>query len=672
MRRINLKTPSPDSQTITEEPPEDQQTTDFTTDLAPDSSDSHPFDPSNPTPTTSDDEDTEDSPLIPELESKPSNDLPDPNHPSEFAEPNEADVRAALRGTREAAGGRPSKKPPQPMEETEKLILPTPPFRKYKSDAPHLNQRTTALWTWVNKLPEWVKNRATWYVYRDWPILVYFDNKEADKDRPKGQGRKLLDNTESERQRNYIDKTTVSGELAIREDTDLLNRYGCGNYRLVLNIQGAGAYLEAWVMNIGGGNMSDHPPTDRRINEPGNLDMYHPGNKSYLEFLRRIGKHPDQLAGQKGEQDVATIQAMEQMGKSLDAMAGKAFTLAEKMMENRPNGESEVLKVVAEESRELRKELNEERNERLRSLSEEMESLKEKASKGGVGGIVEVLPDIIALLEKIGIVGGGSKDEALRQELTEMRKELNEARNEELRSLRDEIKLLRTQPPAGGGATLIEQFKVFKDFRQMFRDEEDRENPVREAVGEAAGEMAPKWMRPYLPLVQAVVTGYLQARMPSQGQQPGMPGMPMPPPGMPPSPPQLQQAPPPPATGVNPGPGAAAPGSTPTPPTPQQQIHAFIGLIAPGISTHLQEGKSGLDFTDWFINGFGSPTYDEILGYGFTTETLKSTLLSHPALGPFLKTVEDGRVTKFVDEFLNYDSLVEKDSTATEPMKEGA
>jgi hypothetical protein len=669
MRKVTLKPPTEPTQESPVSVLDDTQTDDSTTNPPI----SFHQDPSNPIPEDDEDQnDPEDPTLLGFTEIAPDSapdsppDSPDSNRPSEIEEPRPEEVNRALVGSVERRGGHNRKKPKSGplVEGDEQLVLPTPPYRRFTSNSINPKQRTAMLWAWVKTLQGWVQNRATWYVYREWPVLKDLKEDEEREER-ESRGEKVEKKKWTDQgPHKYIDKVLVNGELAIHDDTDFLNRYGCGKYRVLLNVAGAGALAEGWVTDLGG-SFRDHPPTDPRINDIEQLEIHHPDNRSYLEYLRTVGKHPDQLAGKKEDNDVANVQAIEKMGETVHGLVDKVISMAEKQMEA---GKSSTDASSLEKAMDVVADGAKRSNEIVMEALERARGLREKENAGNGAG-VETLTVLMELIEKMGLMrGSGGEDSELRKELAEVRRELGEARNQELAALREELRSLRNNPPSGG-ATLIEQFKVFKDFRQMFRDEEERENPVREAVGEAAGEMAPKWMRPYLPLVQAVVTGYLQAKMPGQGQQPGMPGMPMPPPGMPPSPPQLQPAPPPLATGVNPGPGAAAPGSTPTPPTP---IHAFIGLIAPGISTHLQEGKSGLDFTDWFINGFGSPTYDEILGYGFTTETLKSTLLSHPALGPFLKTVEDGRVTKFVDEFLNYDSLVEKDSTATEPVKEGA
>ena len=87
------------------------------------------------------------------------------------------------------------------------------------------------------------------YVYRDWPVLM----PKADDDYA------------------YIDKVMASE--AFESDVDLLQRYGCGSYRVILNdTELHEKVITLFIANLGGSDLKSNPPTDRRVNKPGELD----------------------------------------------------------------------------------------------------------------------------------------------------------------------------------------------------------------------------------------------------------------------------------------------------------------------------------------------------------------------------------------------------------------
>lgn len=555
--------------------------------------------------------------------------------------------------------GRSGKKQPETGPKLTKtnsaVLLPTPPYRNFNSDSPRKEQRPPAFFDWKNRLPEWVKKSGMFYVYRLHPILKLVDDKEL-----KNVGQ-------------------IPGEEEVDEDM-ILNRFGCGDYRIIFTVSpGPGAMATLWLKGIGGGDYKNHPPTDERISDPNNVDWSNPNNKSYEGFLRSTGRHPDSLAAKERETDMATIQVVEKLAEQNSGLLDRVMDMATKNMErdnDRPlnldaSAMSNAMEVVTDGAKRS--------NAMMQETIATIQKLKSE-NAGSNTDPVAMFTSIMDLMEKMGF---GKKDSgtslevlALMDEVKALRKEASEARGQQMQMLMDEVKVLRAAPAPGSTASLVEQFKALREVKDLLAEDDDG---VEDAVKGAAGSMAPKWLQPYLPIAEALVTGYFKSQQPQQpgqvqGQalpanwQPLRPGqnpmgqVPMQQLSAPVSPTVTGPVPVPSPTAQSPADQSA---QSTTQPGMDPQITHFITLMSPGLLSNLRAGKSGIEFTDLFMDWFEQDTYDQLMGYGFSEEVITQALLTHPTLGPQLaqanQTLAPGALTKFVHEFMHYYEITEKD-----------
>lgn len=564
-------------------------------------------------------------------------------------------VPATRQDYAEAAGKkRPvmGKKGTGPSITKENPVLPVPPYRTYNSESARRDQRPKDFFAWKDSLPEWVKKSTMLYTYRLHPVLKPVDNGES------------------------FNIGKIPGEEEGVTEETFLNRFGCGDYKLIFNASPGGQICVVFMKNVGGGDYKSHPPNDERINDPNNVDFNNPNNKSYEGFLRSTGRHPETLAGREKEMDVATIHILE---KVMD----RNSELVEKMMEDRqqqpatpPNLDAvaaqKVMDVLVDGSKRAMSMVEASYNQQLQT--------KEPAAIAQDPMVF--MNSMLALMEKMGLTPNKKDDTAngeiksLMEEVREMRRENNELRNMQLQMLQEELKAIRATPQPGSTTSIVEQFKALREVKDLLTEDDDG---VEDAVKGVAGSLAPKWIAPYLPVIETVAGAWFKSMAQQQGMGMGQPQPQQPPQHLPanwqPMPqgqPQLGAAPLPsmPPQMGNPGPVPGphvvtmpSPQSAPVAASPYPpQVLQFISMIAPGVLSNLTSGKSGIEFTDIFMDYYGQQAYDDLLEYNFGEDAILQAMLAHPGLGPQLVQFPQDRVKTFVHEFVNYYKITEKDA----------
>ncbi len=578
------------------------------------------------------------------------------------------------KGTTEGRRGRPVK-----VEKTYNpaMGVPGPKFRLFKSDATNPHQRFKPFCNYWNDLPQWAKENTLLYVYREHPVLLFVERD------PEGKQKDF--------EFNYIDK--ISGAEPLQDESDLLNRYGCGNYKLVFNAIEANkpnrTLCTVYAVSLGGGDFKSNPPTDRRISDSKNVDMNHPSNASYIAYLRGQGLLPNQIDAIKGEADVATIELAKEQQKTtdklLDAVLEKNKTpppVADPgFMERAVSGAMEVVKEGSKAAIKITQDANEYANR----IREQVDSKAPVATS-----------DPMALaLQIVELIRGGSKENSpevsdLRREIDRLRAEQDKSRDEQLKLMRDELRELRTRPAesvtGNPFANLESGMSMMKKMKEM-TDEiagSGKEPSVAEDVADAAG--APKWLVRFAPLMQqglSVVDTFLRMRS-GQAQTP---------------PPQQYQQQPggyPPPQWNGPGPQyqpqPQAPMPMPNPPGPQlvqarhplgtldytqftPELAQLLSSIAVPLAMHLSDDQmTGTDFAEWFMGGFGDATHAQIAAFG---ENVVAALYSYPPTLQAIQGFPPEQVQAFVAEFLNpqfedeaSDGEVEPEEGIKEPVKE--
>jgi hypothetical protein len=563
----------------------------------------------------------------------------DPDNPYESLE-SELPAEESLHAHPGPKGGRPRKDGIKPgiVETTSHHPIPTPRIRTFKSDSTAPNASSKSAWNYWNTLPTWAKERVVAYVYRDHPILLDPEDM-VDEDGPS-----------KPTQFKYIDK--IIGTQPIQDDSDLLNRYGCGNYRVTLTDAAPKKkddrpVCTVWIMNVGGGNYRSNPPTDNRIDDIAQIDLDHPANKSFVSYLRGQGKLPDQLNSKQQENEMANVQLIDKLTDNLLA-SSKEKNKDTGVLQDAMKGAMEVMQEGAKAAVSITREAN-----------EYASKVRDQADSNRPSQVVapvstsDPIATAVQLIKTIQEMSGGSN-----QEVTELRHQLAQMQQSQLESMREQIRLLmdaKVTTPATASSPFssmnegLESLRKMKEVVDEFAGAAGEEaaskgNPVTEAIGDAA----PKWVRPfipYAPLLGQLLMGMLQSRMQQPQPQPqyappGYPSGPMP--------------------GYQPSPQINAP-LMPTPqPQPQptqidnpnnlpQPVIEVLSGLKDSLAFHMHYEMSGTEFAQWYITQVGEPRYRDVAALG--VEQIVQCLALYPPTASVLRNKKTEEVTDFVSEF---------------------
>ena len=541
-------------------------------------------------------------------------------------------VRAGTRG-----GGNNKKLDPA-------IGIPNPSFRLFKSDATNINQRFKPFCNYWNGLPQWAKDSALLYVYREHPVLLYVE--------------KDPDGKQKDFEFNYIDK--ISGAEPLQDESDLLNRYGCGNYKLVFNAIETGkanrTLCTVYAVNIGGGDFKSNPPTDRRISDTKNVDLNYPSNASYVAYLRGQGLLPNQIDAIRGEQDMASIELVKEQttttNKLVDALIDKSKEKAppqdSNFMEKAVTGAMEVVKEGSKAAIKITQDANEYANR-----------VREKADST----VVTAAPaDPMALaIQLANLIKGGGGDDT---KVATLQAQIEKLRDDQVTNLREELKAMREARATSSSTNPFDYMKSGMEALRGMKSTIDEitggeKGPsVVEEAAESAG--VPKWVTqiamPLIGQVAQAAQGFFAMRA-AQNMPPGQPlppGYP-PQPGFPPGPgwngPMPQPNP-----MANPAPGpqlvqARHPLSTLDPTQFTPELAQLLTAIATPLHVHLVEDDSGTAFAEWFMTGFGEDTHTQIVSFGL--DGVVAALYSFPATLLSVQQFPTEKVQAFVAEFLN-------------------
>jgi len=613
-------------------------------------------------PKTADTEDTEDA-------DSPSSTDTGPHYAKDS--PLVATPEEHAKQSREGRVGRPKS---TILDPDKPLPVPTPRFRMFKSDAPGKDQRSQGAWNWWAALPGWAQDHLEVYVYREHPILL-----EPKKDE---EGKPLY--------WAYIDK--ISGNEPLQNDFDLLHRYGCGNYKVLINevkkkgvSEGSRTLCAVYSSNLGGADYKSNPPSDKRISDVTQVDLDHPGNKAYVSYLRGIGSLPSQIDNIRKEAEMGATElaaaAQSTTNKLIDTLISRNAT--DQKDSNKSDG---TVKEALTGALDVMREGSKAAIEQVKSANEYAQRIRDTADANRPPSNAPAPSEdsFEKALKLVAIIQQGSGSAV--SEVAELRRHMAAMQTEQVASLNRQVeRLIEAQqkaPVPGSPFTTVkdgvEALKTLKETLDEIGGVDNRRGGgiVEDAI-DAAG---PPWLQKYAPLIGQVVTlatTVFQSRMqmpmgmpggmppgyPSQGMPPGYqgatnaPGFP-PPGGMTGYPNGYPQQPPPalmPSHMPQPGPGF--PANTPQPPPtasiplPPQLIHLLNAIQAP-LARHIRDPKlTGTHFADWFEGGFGSGTYEEIQGFG--AEGIIQALYLHPGTAQALNGLPDERIKSFVAEFVN-------------------
>ena len=551
---------------------------------------------------------------------------------SEFAASEATHKESGRKGTR---GGR-------PVDPANLIGVPEPKARVFKSDSTNQHQRTKSFYNYWNGLPEWAKENTILYVYRDYPVLLFI-TRETTNPEPKDQ------------EFNYIDK--ISGAEPLQDDADLLQRYGCGNYKLKFNAIVPGkpnrTLCTVYAVNLGGGDFKSNPPTDRRISDSKNVDMNNPNNTSYIAYLRGVGLLPNQIDAIRGENDMASIElakeAQTTTSKLVDALVDRA-------KENKPVQDPNFMEKAVTGAMEVVKEGSKAAIKITQDANEYANRVREKADQAAPVAAATESPLVLALKIVELMKGGASSGDT---EVVALRAQIDKLRDDQVAILRDELKSMREARTVSSSTNPFDYMKSGMEALRGMKSTIDeitggneKEASIAETAADAAG--APKWLVRFAPLLQQgmqLVDGFFRMRT-AQNMPPGTYPQPRPVPGNYPQPqPQLGQYPQPVPT---PGPQLVQtrhPLATLDPAQFTPELTQILSAIAIPLGAHLTEDINGTVFADWFMSGFGEGTHTQIVQFG--VDNVVAALYSFPATLQAVQGFPVEKVQEFVAEFLN-------------------
>lgn len=513
--------------------------------------------------------------------------------------------------------------------------VPRPKYSTFKSDSTNPNQRVKAAIAWWNGCPGWAKSKMLAYVYRDWPYLLPVPQPE--------NGRRQTDFA-------YIDK--ISGEEPLQDEMDVLHKYGCGRYRIIINedvaVNGESKTLCTLYITGLSNDMRSFPPADPRVTDVNQVDLAHPDNKSYVEFLRMRGLLPEQKSIKEEEQEMATVTAVSEMtglvGKLIDkqnSTASEGQVASTKAMEVVAEGAKAAIKITQDANEYASKQ---------REASDARQQQHQYQPQAPAENPMSIALEIVKVIQ--GNNSGNSGDAILSKVI-----EMQTKAFERMEALIDKAIARPSQQPT----PMTERIKDLREMKEMSetlwpRDKE-KDDDVVDGVADAAGELGPKWLRPFIPMLVPVVAGLAQAFM-APKQQPMMPQyqpqyQPQPqqmyPPQYQPNPFPSQQMgsvlPPQQVHQPQPMPAAQVPAMPP-------EVLRLMQMIEIPFLKHIKDpNMTGTDFAGWFIDGFDQTTFDQVVVFG--PEALFQSICAYQpiAMDLYNAGMAEVRVRSFIGEF---------------------
>lgn len=509
--------------------------------------------------------------------------------------------------------------------------VPGAPRRTFKNISPHPNTNSSAAWKWWNNLPEWALKKIDAYVYRDQPVLL---------DPPRDANGKPL---------YYKNIGIIPGETPIQDDLDLLNRFGCGSYHVIISETGSDkredkGMCTIWVQNVGGGDYRSNPPSDDHVSDPEKIDQGHPANASYIAYLKGAGRWPGENESKAKEEDMATAQVVEQVLGENKALVRELIDTAKSQVKDRDKD-----KGANERAGDIAIELVADGAKRNAAMMEAtfhklLGDAKGSAPAGNGADPLATALQIVELIERktpAPVAVAPTTD----PEVAELRRQIHEMRRDELAALREQNKALmdakvtaptaQTSPFAfmDSGIESVEKLGVLID---RIRGGREPESNMAEQVAE---DLGPKWLMRYekyipmaLGLGQGVLQAFLQSRQPQQMQPQYYAPTQV-------YSPQSQQQ--------QPAPGLAL--VQPKPNGLPDHVSKLLDFIAPNVQFCLQMGMTGSEFAEWFQKhpDLGIDMYADVAKMG--VDKIIGAMRIHPSTSAM--ALHNPEMPDFIGEF---------------------
>lgn len=484
--------------------------------------------------------------------------------------------------------------------------VPRPHYPLYKSDAPQTNQRPKGFFVYWEGISAKYGSRTIAYVYREWPVL-----KE--------------ETFEGNEELKFIEK--IPGETPLTDDLDLRARFGVGKYKIHFNEQRSkisdpkGAPLCVVYVDVMG-DMKSYPPVDRHVSDVTRVDLAHPMNRSYVEFLRMRRLLPEQ---QNEESEMATQVASETV-KELTGI------IREQIQDNKERSTQQDS--TSSTTGHVMKEITSGVMDAAKGIVE-MTVNSAKRTMGEFDRPPAAPQDPMAMLTALAQFQAMQKPN---EEVASLRRELESMRTDRMMSqfseLKSELAALRSNPaaPTGSPDSVLETVKAMRGVIEEL------------GIGGATREEAP-WFTPFVgPALQLIgqIGPALIASLNQPKPQPEAPSATVTQVGQPSQP--------------NP----AQPAQVAAPPPMDPGVAGLMMEIKTPLLNHLRSGASGADYADIFLASYGDGHFVFLKQQG--ADKIIETFSMFPPIWNQIQSegITQERLRAFVNEFCAYVPQEEK------------
>lgn len=507
---------------------------------------------------------------------------------------------------------------------------PRDPTAIHLPKPPRYSMTPGQLFTYWKKLDKLQPDRVSAYVYRTWPVIdKRWENPKA-----------VL----------HIRKESAAFPDPEEWRSEMLHRYGSGNYKIILTDDALSKGIGQTV--IPDLRDPEYPPVIDNLDE---LVMDDPANQSFLENLRQKGILP----GQKEENDMAAGEMAAALTGTIDKLTDK---LSERQKEPAPAQPVTSPTDSAKETVAMAREVFQQGIELGKATTAAQAEAQVAAAKAGQQnpsqtlGFIREVAELIRGTQPVPGASGPSSEAAGVQKvvdifmgrITTLESNIMELQNARIAGLEKLI----TNPSAAAVAQAAPQKEDFFANLDRLVAAKDKLQTLFGGGGEEVEreEKVPFWLQAAQSIFASLPTvatsllamSYNMAVAKTGQGEPILPAAP--------GPDQIPSPPPTPGMGDQPQPSTTLGGGA----------YAMLRQLERPLLTHLNDPNStGADFADALIKFHGLTAYDAIRELG--KDTVMALLNSYPPIATVLAQIPQ-RADEFIDDFLNAEDILEADS----------
>ncbi len=516
---------------------------------------------------------------------------------------------------------------------------PRDPTAIHLPKPPRYSMTPGQLFTYWEKLDRIQPDRVSAYVYRTWPVI---DKRWQD---PKAT--------------LHIRKETAAFPDPDEWRSEMLHRYGSGNYKIILTDDALSKGIGQTVIT----DLRDpeYPPVIDNLDE---LVLDDPTNQSFLEGLRQKGILP----GQREENDMAAGEMAQALTGTIDKLTDKlaARQKEEPTVTTQPTSATDAAKEAITMAREVFKDgielgkasITAQADAKVAAVEAQAKAADPMSSFNTLTKLISVVQSLQPKPEANPAAAAGTSPEAAGVQkvvdifmgrITTLESQLMSMQNARIEGLE---KLIIAKP-AEPAAPAPKQEDFFANLDKLVQAKDKLQTLFGGGGGEEMEreEKVPIWLQvaqSALAGLPSVATALLAMSYNMAVAKTGT-GVPILPAAAP------ADANPNPDTAL-PGPGADPSRGAPKPSPVNGGVYAMLKQIERPLLTHLNDAtKSGADFAAALMDFHGRIAYDAIREMG--KDTIMTLLNSYPPIASVIQQIPQ-RTDEFIEEFLDADRIL--------------